>query len=159
MDNPPWDDEDVSGSEGNVLVHGYEMRHQGVRQMMFIMSMDQGHTTKASRTTTTITNVKVEVGRHYNELCYRLFSYNKWEQFNLGNSQSFDEVSAFYSDQEYIFYGQNGRYLREKDCSTTLDSSVHYIRLRSKIRIKILAITSKSNGDKIKFEHGFLPTD
>ena len=86
MDNPPWDDKDVSGSKENVLVDGYEMRYQGVRQLMSVVSKDQGNTTKASGTTTTITNLKVKMGRHYNGLYYRLSSYSEGEQFDLGNS-------------------------------------------------------------------------
>ena len=126
---------------------------------MSVVSKDQSNTIEASRTTTTITSGKVEVGRHYNGLCCRPSSYSEGEQFNLGNRQSFDEVGAFYSNQKYIFYGSNGRYLRDRDCSSTWGSSVYYIRSRSKIHITILAVTSKSNVDEIEFEHNFLPTD
>ena len=77
MGNPPWDDEDVSGFKENVLVDGYEMRYQRVRQSLFAVSRDQGNRTKASRTTTIITSGKVEVGRHYNGLLCRFSSYSE----------------------------------------------------------------------------------
>ena len=110
MDNPPWDDEDVSGFEENILVDGYETRHQGVHQSKSIVSTDQGRATKASGTTTTITSVKVKVGRHYSGLHCRLSSYNEGEQFNLGDNRlmklaHFILVKNMYSmDQMVVAY-------------------------------------------------------
>ena len=85
MSNSPWYD-DVLEFEGNVLVDMYETRYQEVCQPMLAMSTDKGHVTKASGTITTIANVKREVGRHYNGICYRLSLYNKGKQFDMGNN-------------------------------------------------------------------------
>ena len=87
---------------------------------MSTVSKDQGSTTEASGTTTTITNVKVEVGRHYNGLRCRLSSYSEGKNsiwvivdrltksthfMSIKNTYSMDQMAGVYVKEIVRLHG------------------------------------------------------
>ena len=149
----------IDSAKLDILVDGYEVRYQGICQQMLTMSAGYSGMPEASRTTSTTTGIKVEMGRFHNGLRGRFFFYDEMENFDLGYSRPFDQVGAFHSNQEYTHDGLNGCYRHEGNCVVAWSSSINHVRSGSTICIQILAIITKGNEDEAEFEHDFSPTN